>query len=128
VRSRRQRLDRTDRFAEFDTSRRNPWRLKEPIPRRERNRNRTVKDLTRTFSPETDFTHITPQQDTALATLVIRNCLGSRESAQIVYVEPSQPSSSRNPADALPARVRANRNDPCPCGSGKKYKSCCGKR
>ncbi len=22
----------------------------------------------------------------------------------------------------------ANRNDPCPCGSGKKYKICCGKR
>ena len=20
-----------------------------------------------------------------------------------------------------------NRNDPCPCGSGKKYKKCCGK-
>ena len=27
-----------------------------------------------------------------------------------------------------PRRVRANRNDPCPCGSGRKYKSCCGKR
>ena len=22
---------------------------------------------------------------------------------------------------------KANRNDPCPCGSGKKYKKCCGK-
>lgn len=22
---------------------------------------------------------------------------------------------------------KANRNDPCPCGSGKKYKKCCGR-
>ncbi|MGB5924788.1 MAG: SEC-C metal-binding domain-containing protein [Dehalococcoidia bacterium] len=22
---------------------------------------------------------------------------------------------------------RVGRNDPCPCGSGKKYKHCCGK-
>ncbi|MBR6467995.1 MAG: SEC-C domain-containing protein, partial [Desulfovibrio sp.] len=22
---------------------------------------------------------------------------------------------------------RVGRNDPCPCGSGKKYKKCCGK-
>jgi len=24
-------------------------------------------------------------------------------------------------------RVKIGRNDPCPCGSGKKYKNCCGK-
>ncbi len=23
--------------------------------------------------------------------------------------------------------VQVGRNDPCPCGSGKKYKQCCGK-
>lgn len=23
------------------------------------------------------------------------------------------------------AEVKPNRNDPCPCGSGKKYKKCC---
>jgi uncharacterized protein YecA (UPF0149 family) len=26
------------------------------------------------------------------------------------------------------ATVKIGRNDPCPCGSGKKYKYCCGKR
>jgi len=32
-------------------------------------------------------------------------------------------------AKAQPARVvpQVGRNDPCPCGSGKKYKNCCGK-
>jgi uncharacterized protein YecA (UPF0149 family) len=36
--------------------------------------------------------------------------------------------------DAVPARAvpivehapKVGRNDPCPCGSGKKYKKCCG--
>jgi preprotein translocase subunit SecA len=29
--------------------------------------------------------------------------------------------------DLIPSENRAKRNDPCPCGSGKKYKLCCGK-
>jgi preprotein translocase subunit SecA len=24
-------------------------------------------------------------------------------------------------------RAKIGRNDPCPCGSGKKYKNCCGR-
>ena len=33
------------------------------------------------------------------------------------------------PAKIQPRRVeeKVGRNDPCPCGSGKKYKKCCGK-
>jgi hypothetical protein len=27
--------------------------------------------------------------------------------------------------DVLPKREKVGRNDPCPCGSGKKYKKCC---
>jgi preprotein translocase subunit SecA len=32
-------------------------------------------------------------------------------------------------AKAAPVRMgpKVGRNDPCPCGSGKKYKQCCGK-
>ena len=26
------------------------------------------------------------------------------------------------------AAAKIGRNDPCPCGSGKKYKNCCGRR
>jgi len=26
-----------------------------------------------------------------------------------------------------PSAVKVGRNEPCPCGSGKKYKRCCGK-
>jgi uncharacterized protein len=29
------------------------------------------------------------------------------------------------PPAPLPRRIKIGRNDPCPCGSGKKYKRCC---
>ncbi|GFM36906.1 preprotein translocase subunit SecA [Desulfovibrio psychrotolerans] len=38
-------------------------------------------------------------------------------------------STSKQPEKALPTRreePKVGRNDPCPCGSGKKYKKCCG--
>ncbi|MBN1402737.1 MAG: SEC-C domain-containing protein [Anaerolineae bacterium] len=48
--------------------------------------------------------------------------------------EPSPPPPSRPQSVAArdpftPARsTKVGRNDPCPCGSGLKYKHCCGKR
>jgi SWIM/SEC-C metal-binding protein len=32
-----------------------------------------------------------------------------------------------NPIKTMTAEKRAGRNEPCPCGSGKKFKKCCGK-
>ena len=29
--------------------------------------------------------------------------------------------------NSMPKKAKIGRNDPCPCGSGKKYKKCCGK-
>ena len=31
-----------------------------------------------------------------------------------------------HPPKTVLAEKKINRNDPCPCGSGKKYKKCCG--
>jgi len=31
------------------------------------------------------------------------------------------------PVEPIQSDERPKRNDPCPCGSGKKYKQCCGK-
>jgi SEC-C motif len=31
------------------------------------------------------------------------------------------------PPDTIVGKAVAGRNDPCPCGSGKKFKKCCGK-
>ncbi len=32
-----------------------------------------------------------------------------------------------NPPKTVIAEKKVGRNEPCPCGSGKKYKKCCGK-
>jgi preprotein translocase subunit SecA len=42
---------------------------------------------------------------------------------------PQQPGAESQPAAPAPIRnsgPKVGRNDPCPCGSGKKYKKCCG--
>jgi preprotein translocase subunit SecA len=40
----------------------------------------------------------------------------------------NQPAEEVAPGKLQPVRVgkKIGRNDPCPCGSGKKYKKCCG--
>ena len=44
--------------------------------------------------------------------------------------EPEKPAKPRITYYDQPyiAEKKVGRNDPCPCGSGKKYKKCCGKR
>ncbi len=42
---------------------------------------------------------------------------------QSPFGQAATPPSAQEP---LKAEARAGRNDPCPCGSGKKYKKCCG--
>jgi len=32
------------------------------------------------------------------------------------------------PVETIRAAGKPGRNDPCPCGSGKKYKQCCGRK
>ncbi len=32
-----------------------------------------------------------------------------------------------SPHETVTVEKKAGRNDPCPCGSGQKYKKCCGK-
>jgi hypothetical protein len=99
----------------------------------------------------TDFTRLTPGEEADLAAMMIRSCLEAGTSQNIVYRTPGEAPSRREglrsgaPSQFMHGtsgqtpsrpeltssgreRVRANRNDPCPCGSGRKYKSCCGKR
>jgi len=39
----------------------------------------------------------------------------------------NRPATTVNQSDQEKSRKKIRRNDPCPCGSGKKYKNCCGK-
>ena len=49
-----------------------------------------------------------------------------------ITVEPDEPENITdleillNPAKTQIAEKKVGRNEPCPCGSGKKYKKCCG--
>jgi SWIM/SEC-C metal-binding protein len=50
-----------------------------------------------------------------------------------IELEPDQPEDIAdlerllNPIKPTTAEKKVGRNEPCPCGSGKKYKKCCGK-
>jgi len=41
--------------------------------------------------------------------------------------QPGSPAQAQKPAGTVVVGKRVGRNDPCPCGSGKKYKKCCGR-
>jgi SEC-C motif-containing protein len=86
-------------------------------------------------TPETfDFKRITPMQEAELAALMIRTCLSFGMSSRIAYAEPGAhiASPTKRALASSPGTIaeapRPGRNDPCPCGSGKKYKLCCGRR
>jgi len=50
-----------------------------------------------------------------------------------IEVEPDKPEDIidlerlLNPSEPRKAEAKVGRNEPCPCGSGKKHKKCCGK-
>jgi SWIM/SEC-C metal-binding protein len=50
----------------------------------------------------------------------------------IIGIEPDKPENISdlekllNPPEPIKLGNKIGRNDPCPCGSGKKYKKCCG--
>ena len=44
---------------------------------------------------------------------------------QVLKPAPTPPSSPAAPVNTSSSK-KVGRNDPCPCGSGKKYKKCCG--
>ena len=51
-----------------------------------------------------------------------------REEATLNLSENTAPSSSSGPKTPyVKKEAEIGRNDPCPCGSGKKYKNCCGR-
>ncbi len=56
---------------------------------------------------------------------MIRACLSGGSSAHIVHQEPTGKAIGQGPAIATRSSSKVGRNEPCPCGSGKKFKHCC---
>lgn len=44
-----------------------------------------------------------------------------------IALQPAHVSKEKKPSRILAGKQKVGRNDPCPCGSGRKYKKCCGK-
>ena len=67
-----------------------------------------------------------PLKASEIAITIIADCVRAGASASIRYGKATK--ATREPSSAVPrlARDKTGRNDPCPCGSGKKYKKCCG--
>ena len=54
---------------------------------------------------------------------ILRFCLQQPEDSPGIEYQDVEPSYVTSPVRAKP---HVGRNDPCPCGSGRKYKKCCG--
>jgi preprotein translocase subunit SecA len=74
-----------------------------------------------------NFLKNVPQQTLHQNTSAFGGGAGSPGNASDVVSEAAAAAEAQ--AKAKPARTgpKVGRNDPCPCGSGKKYKNCCGK-
>jgi hypothetical protein len=96
------------------------------IPARERDR--FVQGLRAAFHNE-DFRHMTPERASQVSATVIHACLEKGAAEHIRYDESggTRPP-TRGPAAPRTVTRRVGRNDPCPCGSGRKFKHCCGAR
>jgi len=59
-------------------------------------------------------------------TMIIRACVASGASREISYADVGQSITHSGAALMIAGPPKIGRNDPCPCGSGRKYKKCCG--
>ena len=73
-------------------------------------------------SPQ-DMPNTTREEDAEVAAKSIALCLQSEGAHRISYQGVDQ-GAHDSPAP-LAGKTHVGRNDPCPCGSGKKYKKCC---
>lgn len=58
--------------------------------------------------------------------LIVRSCISSGTSRQVRYTNPDEPDGGPTTTAPIRASSKVGRNDPCPCGSGRKHKKCCG--
>jgi preprotein translocase subunit SecA len=56
-----------------------------------------------------------------------REEIGGGNMSQDPSMPPPQPEHQSMPQSPIRNEIKVGRNDPCPCGSGKKFKSCHGK-
>jgi preprotein translocase subunit SecA len=74
-----------------------------------------------------NFLKNVPQQTLHQNTSAFGNPAASASKASDVVSEAAAAAEAQAKAKPVRTGPKVGRNDPCPCGSGKKYKNCCGK-
>jgi hypothetical protein len=74
---------------------------------------------------QADFNNLTRQEAAELSSIIIRCALSRGASSRGTRREPGR--STETTRQRRSTAKRPSRNEPCPCGSGKKYKRCCGR-
>ena len=74
-------------------------------------------------APSRDLADMSRQEMADVASTIIGLCLKDGSSRSISYQGAYE--DTDNEGAAATSAPRVGRNDPCPCGSGKKYKKCC---
>lgn len=90
-----------------------------PLPIADRTTGQCLVEVLKTLPEGQTFD--AQNRDGKLTTRILRSLLASGAGEQIAYGEPEAHQLAPTPGPKLP------RNAPCPCGSGKKYKQCCGR-
>ncbi len=91
-------------------------------------RSRLIKAV-RSMVPGHAIHQLTAEQTSVLNGRIIRTCLEGGAAKRIHYADPEPATQPVNlSAPTAPPRTHIGRNSPCPCGSGKKFKVCCGAR
>ena len=76
---------------------------------------------------ESDWDHMPFELEADFVAMVVRACLENRDGPKIRYKQPEIRGGRGAAVQQFGRAVAVGRNDPCPCGSGKKYKKCCGR-
>ena len=76
------------------------------------------------------FAEMTSRISTEVVSRIFKIQVQKKEALQREPVQPGRINYNRGDGSTAAQTVRtakkSGRNDPCPCGSGKKYKKCCG--
>jgi len=73
------------------------------------------------------FARLSRQERADVTADIIRLALQADACSAVQYADVDEAGTYAPTASIVRASPRIGRNDPCPCGSGKKYKKCCGR-
>jgi preprotein translocase subunit SecA len=109
----------------------NMEQLKQGIGLRAYGQNDPVKEYTKEGFDMFDDMIMRIQEDTVKYLFNLNIQVATPEESPTKAVDFSQLKTNENEIEGKPtgpasAGNKVGRNDPCPCGSGKKYKKCCG--